>query len=398
MLAHRKIGVGIFLIDRNPYHVYAPVLFEIANAYVPWEKEAVGKVLTTASTAPYKYIFDGTGVNYFQATISHLDAKNRVAVMTDGEKMTADYLVLTLGSHSHIGSVQGAREHAFFLKDLNQAIELRSHVISLFLQYRSSASQDKQKYFTFVISGGGCTGIEYAAELALFLQKLCRLHRVDGRRLRIILFEKNDRILRGYSEELGRKAHERLKKLGVEVRLRTEIVRIAAEEVELGSGEIIPACTTVCFSGVRAHDLLLRSDYPVHVRGGLYVNPNMEVWNHPNVFAAGDCVYAEDPVTKMVAPDVAWAGLQQAKVVAENIARRIDQAPLISYYCVERPLLLAVGGKFAIARIPPYVFSGIFAWFIKQFTELMYLWAILPNFMAVKYWLKSLRVKVVNDN
>jgi NADH dehydrogenase len=94
---------------------------------------------------------------------------------------------------------------------------------------------------------------------------------------------------------------------------------------------------------------------------------------------------------------VAWAALQQGNVVAENILRRIRGEPLTTYLPHPRPTLATVGGKYALVHLPPFQFAGRFGWFVKQFVDLVYLWQILPNGLAVRSWLKTLRVRVAND-
>ncbi len=397
LLSDSGKDLEINLIDRHPYHINAPVLYEIANAFVPWELEAVGRVLTDVATAPYAKIFDGTSVNFMQGVISGIESKTGKFYLTDGHTETPDFMIISLGSQAQTSDTPGANNHAFTLRGLDDAVALRKHIISLFLRYRVASLMAQQKAFTFVIAGGGPTGVEYASELALFVKKLCRLHRVASDIPKIILCEETDYVLHACPGMLRNIGHERLRKLGVQMRAHTKVVTVHSDGVEIAGGVIIPTFTTVWLAGTRVNDVLLRSNFPLNTTGGLVTDKNLVVSGSTNIFVAGDCTYFIDPITGKVAPDVAWAALQQAEVVAENIIRRLEERPLMSYFSNHRPLLIAVGGKFALARIGPFQFSGLLAWVVKQLADLRYLWSILPNMMAVRYWMKSLRVKISND-
>ena len=390
-------NLEVTLFDRNLYHANAPVLYEIANAFVPWEKEAVGCVLKEAASAPYEKIFDGTLVNFAQGVVGGIDSKTRQIFLADGRKETPDFLVVALGSQSQTNLVSGANNYAFSLRGIDDAIALRAHIISLFLRHRLSSTSTQQKALTFVVVGGGSTGVEYAAELSFFLKKLCRLHHVDHAVPKIRICEEKEAVLRACPGILRERGHERLRSLGVQMRAQAKVTAVHPERVDLADGVTISTLTTVWLAGVRVNDVLLRSNFQVNVDGGLIVDPALRVKGCENIFAAGDCTYFADSVTGKIAPDVTWAALEQAEIVAGNILRRLEGKPLVSYYSQRRPLFIAVGGKFALANIGPYRFSGFMAWLIKQLLDLGYLWTILPNFLALRYWLKSLRVRVSND-
>jgi len=397
LLVKRGKNLEINLIDRHPYHINAPVLYEIANAFVPWEREAVGRVLTEASVVPYKKIFDGTFVNFLQGTVSNIDSQTGKFNLMDGRSETPDFLVISLGSQTQTNAIPGANNYTFSLHSLDDAIALRQHIISQFLRYRQAATAIQHKAFTFLVVGGGPMGVEYAAELAMFIKKLCRLHRVDHEVPKIIVCEGTDSVLHSCPVMLREKGHQRLRDLGIQMRPQTKIIAVHPESVDIADGINIPTQTTVWLAGTRVNDVLLRSNFALNTFGGIITDSHLVVSESKNIFAAGDCTYFIDSVTGQIAPDVTWAALEQAAIVAENILRRVEKRPLISYYANRRPLLVTVGGKFALARLGSFQFSGFWAWVIKQLVELRYLWSILPNSLAIRYWLKSLRVKIAND-
>jgi NADH dehydrogenase len=185
--------------------------------------------------------------------------------------------------------------------------------------------------------------------------------------------------------------------LGVEVRTKHIACRIAPGQVACAGEVHLAADTVVWLAGIRTHDTLLRMGLPLHARGGGYVEPTLVVRGTRNFFAAGDCVYAEDPRTGRTVPDVAYAAIQQGTVVGRNVLRRLRGQPLFSYGDRPRPTLATVGGKYALVSAPPFHFAGRFGWWIKQIADLWYLASILPSGLALRTWLRRVRVRVAND-
>lgn len=397
LLSKKKLDLDITLVDRELFHAFSSTFYEIATAFVPREREAVGTVLKEAASASYSKIIDGTSIKFLHGIVTGVNAEERSFSLADGSKGQADFLVLALGSQVKNGFVPGANHYAFSLHNLDQAMVLRSHIISLFLRYRTEFLAAQQKAFTFAIVGGGIDGVEFAAELAVLLKHLCRLHSVNPGTPKIIIFEEADTILRDLSPLLRAKGMARLGKLGVEIRLKTRITSVNEDYIIENDESRVATMTTVWMGGVRANDVLLRSNFAIDTTGGIITNEHLEVSDGSNIFAAGDCTYFIDKITKRLAPDVAWAALKQAEVVAENIGRRISGEALMSYYWGQRPIFMTVGGKYGLAYFPPYQFSGFLAWIFKQLSELKYLWSILPNGYAFLCWFKSIRVRVGND-
>ncbi len=396
LLSDTRRNIHINLFDRKNYHINTPVLFEIATAYVPWEKEAVGRILKDASAVPYTRVFDGTDVVFIEGLVEEIN-NDRSFRLADGSTFHSDFLVLALGSQAHINSVPGAAEHAFYLRTIDQAINLRSHIVSQFLQHRSSSFSVQQKAFTFVVVGGGTAGVEFAAELTQFLRRLSKLHRVNFANVKVIICEETDKILRSLPSPLRQAGKDRLKDLGVQVQLKSKVTAVGADHVLLNGDVSLPTATTVWLNGVRTNNVLLRSNFAVHSEGGLVMDCHLQVAGYPRIYAAGDCTYFTDDITNKIAPDVTWEALRQAETVVENILRDLDNKALAAYNPKPRPILLSIGGRYALAQLGPYRFSGLLAWLIKEMVSFVYLWRILPNLDAINYWFRSFRVKVSND-
>lgn len=409
---------AITLVDRESAHVNPTWLYEVATAFNPFEREAVGSVLHESASVPFERIFRGSGIVYLQRTVDHVDLATRTVRLVrlppqavqqanqgprggvdeaESDVLAADVLVLALGSQLNTFKVQGVEAHAFSIKTLHEAIELRHHLVRQFLKYRSASSKRQERAFRVAVVGGGSAGTELAAELAGFLQRLARLHSVDLHLPRVVLFEASDTLLHEYPEVQRARGFQRLRSLGVEVRRGASVCAVGPDHLACQGGILVPSDTVVWLAGIRTHDCLLRLGLPVHPRGGVYVERTLEVSGVANVFAAGDCVYAEDRGTGRTVPDVAYAAVQQGTVVAQNVLRRLRGQHLISYVDRPRPTYATVGGKFALVHRPPFQFSGKTGWYVKQLADLKYLFSILPNDLAFRRWLKGVRVRVAND-
>lgn len=387
----------VTLVDRTEAHVNPVWLYEVATAFNPFEREAVGHVLHESASVPFERIVQGSGVVFLRRAVERIDPKARVIHLSGGDTLTADLLVVALGSQLATFGVPGVETNAFSIKSLPEAAELRYHLVRKFLTYRSASRTRQERAFRVAVVGGGSAGVELAGELRFFLWRLARLHAVDPRIPEVHLFEASGSVLREYPPALREKGLRRLKKLGVAVRPRESVCAVGADHLACQGGVFVPTDTVVWLAGIRTHELLLRSGFSAHPRGGLFVEPTLQTAGFPHVFAAGDCVYAADPTTGKIVPDVAYAALQQGAVVARNVLRRIRGQSLISYLDRPRPTLATVGGKFALAHLPPFQFSGRLGWTVKQLVDLFYLCSILPNDVALRTWARSVRVRVAND-
>lgn len=393
----RPDEVTITLVDREDVHVNPVWLYEVATALNPFEREAVGTVLHQTASVPFAHILGGSRVVFLRRIVADVDVAAGTVRFTTGEAISAAYLVLALGSQSATFRVPGVESNAFSIKTLHEAVELRYHLVRQFLRYRSASRERQKRAFRVTVVGGGATGVELAAELALFLQRLAITHRVEEHLPSVVLFEAGDQILREFPSPLRTRGLRRLRELGIQVMTKTEVCVVGPGHLSCPDGTVILADTLVWLAGVKAHDLLLRSGLPVHPRGGVKVEPTLEVSGVKNVFAAGDCVFAVDAVTGKVSPDVAHAAIQQGAVVAHNILRRLRGQSLISYLDRARPMLATVGGKFALVHLPPFQFAGRLGWILKQLVDLRYLFSILPNDLAIRAWLRGVKVRVAND-
>lgn len=351
-LAHSPAEV--LLVDRNNYHTFQALLYQVAAAELGAEEIAY----------PVRGILrELPNVRFVMAEVQGLDLERRL-VQTDGPALPYDALILATGSVTHFFAVPGAAEHGFPLKTLEQGIALRNHILRCYERaiYASDAAQ-RRRLLTFVIVGGGATGVEFAGALAELVRgPLTRdypmLHQDGGR---IVLVEATDRLLPGMPERLQGYALHRLRRMGVEVRLQAAVTSVTRDAVSLQDGTIIPAETTVWTAGVRGDPRVERWGLPTARGGRVAVLPTLQVPGHPEVYVIGDLAYFEDAAGHPL-PQVAPVAIQQGVAAAQNIARQMaGQAPVPFHY-KDPGSMATIGRNAAVVRLGRWTFTGFPAW------------------------------------
>ncbi len=348
--------VEVLLLDRNNYHTFLPLLYQVAAA----------ELGPTEIAYPVRSIFRGArNVRFRMAEVRGLDMDRR-EVVTSLERITYDHLILALGSVSHFFGVEGAEEHAYPLRTMEQAIPLRHQLLSRFeaAVYEGDAEK-RRRLLTFAIVGGGPTGVEFAGALAELIYGPLRKDypMLETGEVRIVLLEAMDGLLPGMSEKLGRYARERLVRRHVEVRTGAAVGRVRADAVELEDGGEIGAETVIWTAGVRGDPVAERWGLPVGRGGRIEIEPTLQLSSQPNVYVVGDLAYVEDEAGRPL-PQIAPVAIQQAERAAANIlaAARGDEPEPFHY---DDPGMLAVIGRnAAVADVKGRAFTGFFAWIL----------------------------------
>ncbi len=353
-------GLDVLLVDRHNYHTFFPLLYQVGAAEID------------ASEIAYpvrRIVRRWAGVRFRMAEARSLDASSRtVSLAPPGggdaapEAVPFDHLVLAAGSDAHFFGVPGAAEHAFPLRQVEHGLALRNHVLRRFERAESLTDPAARvAALTFVIVGGGATGVEYAGALAeLVYRPLLRDHRGIGRREpRIVLLEAGDGLLPGVPERLGAYAARRLGRMGVEVRTGATVRSVGPRSVALEGGETLAAETVVWTAGVRGADLAERWGLPTDRQGRVRVAPTLELAGTEGVWVLGDLAAptGEDP-PPMVAP----VAIQQGAHVARGILRRVRGAEPEPFRYRDPGLLATIGRNAAVARLFGRTFTGFPAW------------------------------------
>jgi len=240
--------VDILVLDRNNYHTFLALLYQVAAAELEAEDIAY----------PVRSIFrDLPDVDFALASAHQIDIERRV-VKTDNQEFPYDYLILATGSIPHTFGIPGVEEHAYFLKTLEEGVTLKNHIVCCFERAaRLREKAEVQGVLTFVIVGGGATGVEYAGALSELIHGpiIKEYRNIDFRSVRIILLEAADRLVGNMPKFIQSYTVQRLRQMGVDVRLSTKVVEVTPEAVMLVGDEAIPTQTVVWTAGVRGESL-----------------------------------------------------------------------------------------------------------------------------------------------
>ncbi len=345
--------VDVLLVDRNNYHTFYPLLYQVGAAELEPEDIAY-PVRSLLKKWP--------NVHFDMAEVRRVDLAAQT-VMTADRIIHYDHLIFAIGSTFNFFGVPGAAEYAFPLKTLEQAIVLRNHILRCFERAtREADALRRQRILSFAIVGGGPTGVEFAGALAeLVCGPLVRdFPTLDFSQVHVMLFEAGESLLPGQPKPMSDYAQRRLRHMEVDIRLQAAVSQVTSEAVGLKDGTVIPAETVIWTAGVRGVPEAAAWGLPVTRNGQIVVLPTLQVSGHPEVYVVGDLARIEEagPSLPMVAP----VAIQQGVAAARNIVRQISgQAPTPFHYH-DRGTLATIGRNAAVAYLWGRPFTGFLAW------------------------------------
>ncbi len=363
--------VEITLIDRRNFHLFQPLLYQVAT----------GGLSPADIAAPLRAIFGSEkNVRVLQAEVSDLDLDRRELSM-DGERVTYDYLVLATGAtHHYFGREDWAR-WAPGLKTIEDATGIRARILDSFERAERERDPAKREaLLTFVIVGGGPTGVELAGAIGELARETLAFdfRAIDPRSSRILLLEAADRLLLSYPPELAARAVKALSDLGVTVWTNVKVTGIEEGGVAIdrgGGADALKAETILWAAGVKASPLgaklAARSQAQVDRAGGLLVEPDLSLRGHPEVFVVGDLASLHQDGAPL--PGVAPVAIQQGRYVARAIESRIAGRPSPPFRYLDRGSLAVIGRARAVALVWGRPFWGYPAWLLWLFVHLLYL-------------------------
>ena len=349
----RHAPARVTVLDRRNHHLFQPLLYQVATAALNPSDIA----------APIRRILRrqiNTTVLLAEVTAIDLAAK-RVAL---GEGHVAyDYLVLAAGAVDAYFGHDAWATHAPGLKTLDDAVDIRARVLLAFeAAERATDERERADWLTFVVIGGGPTGVELAGALTeIARHTLARdFRRFDPRQARVLLLEGGPRLLAAYSEASSASAERQLERLGVTVRTGTMVGDIDASGVTVGDGERIAARTVLWAAGVRAAPLGASLGVPLDRAGRVRVERDLSIPGHPEAFVVGDlCAFEQDG---RQVPGVAPAAMRQGEHAAANVVRLLDGKPTQPFTYRDKGSLATIGRAAAVAEIGPIRLSGLLAW------------------------------------
>lgn len=352
-LANRQ-NLRVILVDHRNHHLFQPLLYQVATAGLNPADIAV----------PIRVQF--RHAENVEIHLGHVEGVNleRQTVFGEGHEIPFNYLILACGArHSYFGHPEW-EEFAPGLKTLEQATEMRRRMLIAFERAENELDRDAQHaYLTFVIVGGGPTGVELAGAIADISRTAMRgdFRRIDPTKSHIVLVEAAPRVLTTFSEEVSDRARRDLIELGVDVRTDAKVESIDGEGVTIG-GKKLHARTVFWAAGVQAERLQIVPAIETDRAARIKVNTDCSVPGHANVFVTGDMAAFEVAPGKLL-PGVAPAAIQAGEHAAQMILRDLVGEPRLPFRYKDKGQLATIGKSRAVAQIGRLTFTGRIAWF-----------------------------------
>ncbi len=352
----RNKPVDVLLVDRNNFHTFTPLLYQVATAGLEAEEIAY----------PVRGIFrSNTNIDFLMGEVTAIDrGAKTVSVRTNGtsRREAYDYLIVAGGSVTSYFGKPEIGSYAFELKSLDDAVVLRNHILRLF--ERAAWAEDeshRSALTTMVVVGGGATGLETIGAIRELYQHVLRKE-YEALSPRIVLVEAAEHLLAAYPDRLREKALEQLKSLGVEVILGDAVAETAPDHIRLAKGELIPTYTLIWSAGVQASPLAALLDLPLKRGGRVPISPMLTTEGDEDVYVVGDMAYLELPDGKPY-PMLIPVAKQQGILAAKNILRRCAGEQPQSFRYIDRGIMATIGRRRAVAWIFNRIqLTGYLAW------------------------------------
>jgi NADH dehydrogenase len=380
-----KAEVQVTLIDRRNFHLFQPLLYQVATGGLSPANIAV-PLRAVLKRQKNTRVLLGEVVNF--------DLERRLAILKDGTE-PYDSLIVATGSRHHYFGHPEWEKFAPGLKSIEDATTIRRRILSAFEKAeRCTDAEDCRALMTFLIVGGGPTGVELAGTIGEMAHTTLRgnFRSIDPAKAHIVLLEGAERILSMFPPKLSAKAVQALNRLGVAVRVNTKVTDVQADRVTIQSGqqtEMIRAHTVLWAAGVEASPLAKAlaqaSGAQLDRAGRITVQPDLTLPGHPEVFVLGDMANYPYQGGKPL-PGLAPVAMQQGSYVADLIQRRLRGVPSAPFHYRDRGTMATIGRAAAVADLGWITFSGLLAWLTWLFIHLLYLVEFQNRFLVLFQW------------
>ena len=419
-----NVGIEITMVSKDNYMLFTPMLHEVAS----------GMIETRHIVTPIRAFCNRS--RFYSAIVEDIDLKNKRVIIRSSattplgntdrstvehdilelkntRSLYYDYLVIALGSETKFFGMSDVQQNAFTMKSLNDAINLRNHIVYLLEQsdqlpsnYATTDTSSNNTYkdlqkrlLTFVIVGGGFAGVETAGEINDFIKDSAKdyYHNIDSNNIRTIIIQSGNRLLPEMSEELAEFALQKLRNSGVEVILNTRVVGATANSVKLSNGTIIPTKTLIWSGGVSPNTLITNLTCEHDKSGRIVVNKYLEVPQFKGVYALGDCAYITDPYTGKPCPPTAQHAIREGAVVAKNIIstiadkKRLDEREAFNYKT--KGMMASIGKRTGIGNLLGIEVQGFLAWWIWRNYYLVNLPTLQKKIRVMSDWMLDIFFK-----
>lgn len=381
--------VDVVVVDQNNEHTYTPGLYETATTL---RRDAEPLELKRASTISVSNILKPYPIRFIQDRAEEIDLKNRQLLLRDTGPLPFTKLLVAAGSRATDFGIPGVREHAKFLKTFNDALSLRRLLTEQMIDERDPS---------ILIVGGGASGVEIAGEIIGFAKHLCSR---DGRACNpaVSILEGSDSLIKSLTPGVGRRAQKRLEQLGVSLVFGARVTAVEEHAVRVTFSNdarvTLPYHLLIWTAGIEPVPVCSTDGVQTDKRGRWIVNEKLQVLGNRGIYAVGDITSFKDPETASTIPGTAYVAIGEAKIAGRNILAEITRKPLRAYTPSRRsPMVIPIGGRWAIAHIRPVIFSGFIAFIARLLIDLQYFVEVLPLRKALRFFVVSTKIHLSND-
>lgn len=373
-----KRGVNVLLIDRHNYHTFIPMLYQVATT-VLYPHQVI---------YPLRRLFRGSPtVNFLQANVNKIDFHNQI-IHSENLAIDYDYLVIATGSQSQYLGVTGAPENSLPMRTLTDAIAIRNQILSRFEQAAKVTNEEERiRLLTFVIVGGGATGIELAGSLNELIHSAFKKDypTLNSNQARVILLQSGEQLFPSYPQKLGNYTEKWLRRHGVKVHLNSKVSKVTAEAVYLEDNTAIFTDTVIWTAGVLAATPETKQSVKTAAKDKVVVEQTLQLCGHKNVYGVGDVSYVD---SQEEFNGVAQEAIQQGKTAADNILRQMNGESPKPFDYFNKGRLAIIGKHAGVGKIGKFAIKGFIAWFLWLEVHLLYLPGIRNRLGVLFNWLK----------
>ena len=362
-------GLEVTLVDQLDYHHPLPFIWHVVS----------GSVEPSHISFPLHALLRRRGaagpVKFRQSRVQGIDVEKKVVSTDDGE-MEWDYLVVALGSTTNFFGMADAEENSLILKSLRDAVSIHNHILDNYEAALLEVDEQRQReLLTFVVVGGGPSGIELVAAIQDFLRKaLIRDYPSLTPHVRVLLVEAQDALLSGMKAKMSELAISRLSSRGIEVLLKTRITKVWSGGIQTADGQTIPTRTVIWVAGVKPVAVVESLPFEKAKGGRIMVNQYMEVPESPGVYVLGDCAYLLQENGSVPYPPTQQVAGRQGPACARNIVRAMQGKDQLPFRYKFKGQVIYMGRNVVVAQLGNRVFDGFAAGLLRR---VYYLWVFI---------------------
>ncbi len=375
----KSVPVDVLLVDRNNYHLFTPLLYQVASAVLdPGEiARPVRSLIRPLRNA-----------DFLLANVTGADFEQR-SLMTDHGPLPYDYLVLATGSQSDYFGNASLKQHAFGLKELDEGLAVRNRILERFEEARWTSDRERRRaLLTFAVVGAGPTGVEMAGALSELISLVLRkdYRDLDLGLARVVLLEAAGALLGTFEPPLREAARRSLEKKGVEVLLRAKVEGVTADSIRLSDGHEIPASTVIWTAGVRASEVGSALGLPLGRQARVQVTPTLQAPGHPEVFVIGDLAGAVDQIGGAPLPMLIPVAMQEGKKVAATISDQLRGYGVTNFRYRDPGIMATIGRNSAVAQLGAVRLTGFLGWLMWLFVHLINVISFRSRIIVLVNW------------